>query len=237
MRQFLSDQIWDKWNELESIERNKAVDALGSEFETLFLNKATRNLEQIDVDTMATWARMMHGDPPGTLTLNPDVQPIDFGDPYVVQMTQAFYDYRRKNYPPSLFDDQSTYFSINSKSERRKFLSEHTYLKDYWDWRRDWLRRNPRVAQYIVDDEESLREIIQYPTAAEAEAAFAGEPNLSPREWAYLMGSELFNLVSDNVVLGGALQGPEKEALSNLADEMGMTTSELMQSIRKSLGG
>jgi hypothetical protein len=88
-----------------------------------------------------------------------------------------------------------------------------------------------------VEDEEKLSELLQWPTAKEAEEAYQQEPNLTLPEWQAMMGPALFNLVTDHVLLNEELQGPEKEALTKLAENMGMSVSELMSAIRRSYQG
>jgi hypothetical protein len=232
---FLKDNIWDAWNNLTSLEKNKAVDALGEDFETYFLDSETRDYGAVDTSVKAAWLRMLHGDPPGTLSVT--ATPIKFPAPEIAQTAQAYYNYRRQNFPEDLMEVQSRYFDISSRSERRQWLQQHPYLPAYWDWRRDWLRRNPSVAPYIVEDEEKLSELLQWPTAKEAEEAYQQEPNLTLPEWQAMMGPALFNLVTDHVLLSEELQGPEKEALTKLAENMGMSVSELMSAIRRSYQG
>ena len=65
LRSFLRGEIWESYNKLNAVDKRLARDQLGTPFTDLFINKETRNYDDLDTETMATWAKSLRGTVPG----------------------------------------------------------------------------------------------------------------------------------------------------------------------------
>lgn len=56
LRQYYISQVWDRYIEANDTAKSKISDRLGENFQMLFLNKNTRNYDQIPTETLVRWA-------------------------------------------------------------------------------------------------------------------------------------------------------------------------------------
>jgi hypothetical protein len=166
------------------------------------------------------WAKMMGADTPGEFS---GALPIPLAQPQTAHRLQAYYDTRSMLFGDEVYDLQSNYFMLTQEA-RREYLQDHPLLEQYWNWRRDFMYRNPDLAPYIEDDPEKLP---QYGTAEELEAIMEGQPNINPIEWHALLGPQMMNLIQD-YSMGEAL--PEV-ALRRL-EELGVSPEEVLGGIQ-----
>ncbi len=222
MQKFMVGEVWNLYSELQSVDKSIARDMLGDEFTMRFLDKDTRNYDAIPTEQLQMWAKMLGGDPPGTMS---EAFPITFAPPEIASGAQVFYDTRATNFP-NFYDLQSKYFMLND-SARKQYLVEHPELKQYWDWRRDFLKRNPTIAPYIDDNFEP-----NYGSVQEMEQAFAQEPQFGRAEWYNYLGGETLRLVL-GVYNDANLDLPAdvKEYIEGQASKIGMSFDELLQAV------
>lgn len=220
MKQFLSDQIWDTYNGLDQLNKNEVRDQLGPQFEEMFLNPETRSLDAVSPEVLAMWSRMIGGEDPGNLAAN--ALPIPLTDPVIAQRMEAFYDYRRRNFP-QYYDLQTEYFKLERGPARRAYLVENPQLELYWDWRRDFMYRNPDLAPYIEDDPEKLP---NYESLEILRQISAQQPGYTWGEWTRLVldhgGTSMMNLVLDYVSYGEPLPTTTRRQLDALGDSLGV---------------
>jgi hypothetical protein len=186
----------------------------------MFLSSDTRNTDAIPVERMAIWLKLMGGNPPGTLKLDPTApQKVTTAPPEIAQRAQSFYDFRKVNFP-DYYTQQSEYFKLDEGAARRSYLSANPMLKAYWDWRRDYLYRNPDVATWLVDDEASLP---TYSSASEYEQIKAQQMNLTWPEWQTILSPSLQQLVMAHFQGGENLPEAAMQYLEMLAKQYNIT--------------
>jgi len=242
LHKFLVDEMWDKWNGLTSLERRAVTDSLGDQFSTNFLESGSA--ESIPTDVLSTWLRMLGSDVPGTLgtkapsTIEAGSQMMAMPPKDIANRAQAFYTTRKQRYQNASLEDifalQTTFFSITGGSQRDAFLKRHPLLRDYWDWRTGFLKRNPDLVPYLVEDEKAFWKSNGYKTATEAEKAYENQPNFTLREWSAVLPPEVFRLMMDTV--GGDTETAElKKMVAELAAGLGTTPEQVWASLRQSM--
>lgn len=233
LRQFLADEIWSRWNELPTLHKKNVADGLGVLFQTAFLDKETRSVDNIPESTLTAWLQIMGGNTPGKAEWNADLHPIELAPPAVARALEAFYVTRRNNFR---YEDQvaplwDTYFAIEKGAARKAFMREHAILGQYMQWRNDFMVRNPTLAPYIEDDPAKQP---QYPSAAAVEEARAAEPQFSWIEWGGVIGLPASRLVADAVSAGGNY-GPELQAeLEFYGTQLGLSPDALFGRLAQS---
>lgn len=219
MRNFLVDNVWNIYSELSTLDKGIVRDTLGDEFVMRFMDKETRNYEAIPIEQLQMWLKMMGGDPPGTLT---EAFPIDFAPPEVANQAQIFYDVRNENFA-DYYELQSKYFDLAEGQARKDYLRKYPQLKEYWDWRRNFLKRNPSIAAYIDDSFEP-----KYASVQEMEQAYQNEPTFTKYELTRYVGSAGISILTD-VYNQGFIPPPDiVEYLTEKAGSLGMTYEELV---------
>ena len=227
MRSFLIDNIWDTWHEMPKLHQIEVRRQLGDLFQGAFMNKDTRSYNSIPMDTMQVWLKIMGGDPPGQVSYTETLTPIEFAPVEVAHLYQAFYDTRSNmfQYNDVVWPMQEDYFKLTKGAARKRFLSEHPLLAQYWDWRKDFMQRNPSVAPYIEDDPDKQP---MYPSEQALIEAEQAQPALRWFEWQTVLTTPLWRLARDNLRYGDKLLESETEELEEVADRMGLSLEELM---------
>jgi len=192
-RQFLKDEIWNRYNEMGSVNRKIVREALGQDFET-FLGSSS--YDSFDPQMLGAWLRMMGGDPPGTLSGN--AIPIELAPPADAQAVQVFYDTRNRIFGEGIWDIQSRYFDMQEGAARKQYLADHPELKAYWDYRRDFMYRRPDLAPYIEEDPNKQP---KYPSER---ALLSAQGQVSDAELYTILGPELYRLYLDEEPLPAA---------------------------------
>lgn len=239
LRSFLVDNIWDTWHDMPQLHQDEVKNHLGDLFQRAFLDRDTRAYDAIPLDEMQYWLKVMGGDPPGQVTFGEGRTPLELTDPDTAYRLQAFYDTRSQmfRYSDVVWELQSDYFKLDEGSARRTFLREHPVLEQYWNWRRDFMVRNPDLAPYIEDNPEKLP---TYPSEQVLDLARAAQPNLTYDEWQQVMwnngGVSLLNLVGDYLRLGEPMPTAAQKKLDNIGEQMGLSGQEVLDRIELSSG-
>lgn len=225
MRMFLTDQVWDKWNGMTSLEKRAVTEALGPEFERAFLDKETRSSE-IPVDMLEGWLAAMSKDgPPGVYTGTA----VKWPDPAIANRAQIFYDERKRLFGDSIWDVQDGFFKETTQAGRNAYKKAHPELAAYWTWRRGWLEQNPSVAPYIEEDPDKLPKL----KGAALAQAQATEPNLSWETWSRVVDPPTFRLVFDAVRTGTAPSDATMASLGMVGESLGLTDDEVYQAMHR----
>ena len=222
MRNFLVDDVWNIYSDLGNVDKRIVRESLGDEFTTRFLSEETRSYESIPIEQLQLWSKMMGGDPPGTLT---EAFPISFAPPEIANQTQIFYDTRNQFFP-DFYELQNEYFDLAEGPARKDYLGQTPQLKRYWDWRRDFLKRNPSIAAYIDDNFEP-----KYTTVEEMKEARQEEPQFHLAEFQQYLGSASMQIILDVYNTDFVPPLDIVEYLTEQAEALGMTYEELVQSV------
>ncbi|MCK5850182.1 MAG: hypothetical protein KAH23_04645 [Kiritimatiellae bacterium] len=222
MRSFLVDDVWNLYTDMASINKKIVRETLGEEFSLRFLDKNTANYEAIPIEQLQMWAKMMGGDPPGTLT---EAFPINLAPPEIATQAQIFYDVRNDNFS-NFYELQNKYFDLAEGTARKDYLRQNPELKQYWDWRRDFLKRNPSVATYIDDEFEPKYESVQ-----EMEQAYGQEPTFTEPEYRQYLETPAIDIITDVYNNGFAPPPDIVDYLTEKAEELGITYDELIEKV------
>ena len=181
LKRFVIDEIWNTWNDLPKLNQDEVREQLGDLFQTAFLDKETRSYDGIPINNLQVWLKVMGGDPPGQFTFSDNLTPLEMTEPDVAYRVQVFYDTRNAifGYAENIWPLQKKYYQLMEGGARKRYLFEHPELKKYWDWRRDFLLRNPTLAPYLEDDPTKLP---KYKSEADLETALSAEPQFTPEE-------------------------------------------------------
>src|SRR3989304_9784215 len=97
---------------MPKVHREETKEQLGDLFQNAFLSRDTRSYDSVSTDMLGVWLKLMGGDPPGSLTLAPNVPPIDYSSPDQAWRVPGFYDTREKpfRYNEMIWPIQSEYF-------------------------------------------------------------------------------------------------------------------------------
>lgn len=225
MRTFLTDQMWDKWNGMTSLEKRAVTEAFGPEFERSFLDKETRSSE-IPIDMLEGWLAGLSKDgPPGVYTGTA----VEWPDPAIANRAQIFYDERKRLFGDSIWEVQEGFFKEPTQAGRNAYKKAHPELVAYWTWRRQWLEQNPSVAPYIEEDPEKLPKL----KGAALMRAEATEPNLSWEAWSYVVDPPTFRLVFDAFRGGAAPSDATMASLSLVGERLGLSDDEVFDAMHR----
>ena len=154
LRQFLISEVWERYTDMGSAEKQQARAVLGDQFATDFLDDDTRSYDTLDIDTLATWTQLLGGEVPQTEAtagaLDPDINPeIQYAPPEVNAEVNAYRDLRTEQFP-NWYALQSTYFTLPEGGARQDFLQKFPELAEYWDWNRGYKAEHPAVEQFTT---------------------------------------------------------------------------------------
>jgi hypothetical protein len=160
VKKFYVDQLWKVYNEMPKVNQDEAREQLGGDFQQAFLDSATRDYDSIEPGTMAVWMKLMGVDPLGGLNAEQRLLvnlygKVQFTEPEMANRVQTFYDHRKQNFP-EFYDQQSEYYSLTNKGEKKQYLNAHPELKAYFDFRSSFMNDNPDIVPYITDSEKAI---------------------------------------------------------------------------------
>jgi hypothetical protein len=152
----LINVVWDSYMKLSDPDRKLVNSQLGQSFQTYFLDSKTRDYEKIDSDTLAYWGRQLSADVPETgqteSALNRTLEPLEMYKPDVAAAGQTFIDLRKQQFP-NWWWLQNLFYEI-PEEDQKAFLKGFPELKDYQDWKEDYVKANPLVDLYLQDQSD-----------------------------------------------------------------------------------
>jgi hypothetical protein len=228
IQKFMVDQVWNAWRSMPKLYQNEAKDQLGADFQEQFLDDATRSTDGIAPERMAVWLKLMGGDPPGTLKASAAAfGRLTLATKDIAYRAQTFYD-MRVQVAPDWYNLQTAYYALPAGAQRRTYLRANPSLKAYWDWRRDFMIRNPDILPYLSDDPPQPS---QY-RPAEQPPVFRWE------EWQTILSPSLQQLVLNHFESGSTLDNATVRYLDTLATQYNVQGggAALLALIGRSLG-
>ncbi len=230
MRDFMVDELWNTYNNMPTVNKKEVREQLGDFFDAAFINKETRSYDSIPLETMQIWIKLMGGNPVGTLK-TPSEKTLKLTPPETAWRLQVFYDTRDMTFP-DFYKQQKEYFAMKEGSQgRRDYLKLYPELKRYWNWRNDFMMRNPDAVVYLTDTPEDY----QPSSLEEMESAQDNQPNYTWNEWKTQLGGSLSNIVLDNVLGGEELSDTAENQLEYIADRMGISVERLIALMAQSI--
>ncbi len=231
LRNFLKDEIWNIWFDIPSLTKTELIEQLGEDFEEKFINEDTRSYESINLGEMQGWLKLMGGDPPGTLESEP--APIDLADPEVAWRVQVFKDTRLQYFGEEIFDIQNGYYDIPEKDKkaRKAYRAKNPALVAYWDWRRDWMHRNPETVPYLTEKDYEF----EYSSPEAKARAEQPQPWLTWDEWTQYLGPSMSNLMEDHFVRGYDIPPTFQDKADELGQQLGISYEEMLDLMEESI--
>ncbi|NMC34402.1 MAG: hypothetical protein GYA36_18410, partial [Veillonellaceae bacterium] len=192
MRNFLVGDIWDRYMALDSINRGEVANQLGQEFEDRFLNKETRDMDSISLETLAKWAMALGSAPLQTEEFQ-DVENNTTLDLWNSDTAAAYtaYQEERNAMFPNWYAVQQNYYNL-PKNKRGAYLKSHPELSEYWTWKREYIANNP-VIQPILASQSAENDIPSTQKGGLTQEELAQMPEeLYPQLMSYFMlGTDL----------------------------------------------
>lgn len=150
LKAFLVDQIWEKWTSIPSASRQLATNALGSTFETAFLQ--AKAYDKISNETLASWSLRLGGlvpDTEQTKVSELDSSPVPRYNPQVEAAVTAFQEERAELFP-DFYWQQQIYWATEAdkRDELKRKIPEYF---QYLDWRNQYYENNPLVKKWADD--------------------------------------------------------------------------------------
>jgi hypothetical protein len=185
---------------------------------------------------MQVWLKMMHTDPLGGLTAEQRMLVNLYGkvqltDPETANRVQVFYDYRNSNFD-GWYDKQSEYYSKPKGKARKAYLASNPDLREYWDFRRQFMTDNPDLVPYLTDDEQAIAD------AKNTARTTAAVP--TARELAQLadkLPPDVRELVFDFAQTGEALPDVVIDELQYIAGQNGLDPQQFTNILGAGLAG
>jgi hypothetical protein len=179
LRKFISDEVWNTWNDLPKLTQDEIKEQLGDEFTEGFLYAESNNRKNVTPETLGVWLKLMGGENPGYID-TPYQRLLTLTDPQVAWSVDNFYKSREQMFPN--YSELSMEFGAISKDarvnvapsnynallqqyiqlpkgtgERSRFRQEHPEFSAYLDTdkpftrsaRSVWLDRHPEYRQYL----------------------------------------------------------------------------------------
>ncbi len=220
MQKFMIDQMWQKYNELPTINKEEVREQLGEDFQQTFLNKETRSYDDIPTEVMAVWLKMMNVDPLGGLTADQRLLVSLYGkvkmtDPEMAWRVETFYDQRNGQFD-NWRELQEEYYNL-PKNKRKQFVKQNPELRQYFDWRSSFMRDNPDLVPYITDNEKAIEKAKNQTRTQQAVP--------TAQELQVQIPDSLQNIIR---LSDGKLPASAERELERIAEQNGMSVETLM---------
>lgn len=149
LKRYLISATWEGWNSLSKLEQREAKEQLGELFSEAFLNKETRSYDSIDLETITMWASMLGQDLPETA---PEVRPpeLELPEAETSAKYQTYLDTIRREFP-NIQAIQDMYYKV-PEGMQFQFLENHPELRQYWEWRDQFIANNLDLIPYMVGE-------------------------------------------------------------------------------------
>ena len=151
LKNFLVNQVWEKYYMIQPANRSLVADQLGQLFKTAFLDNKTRSYDAIDNESLAYWTKILGGTVPstdqtaGVIGMPKTTMPTMMGYPAkLAEKVEAYKEERNKLFP-NWYIQQQEYYSRGRDNEVLKIYPE---LKKYWNWNRAYKKSHPEMQDY-----------------------------------------------------------------------------------------
>jgi len=232
LQKFMVDEVWNTWNELPTLTRNELQDQLGQQFTDQFLSKETRATDSISSEQLSIWLKLMGGDTPMIMTADQNMLislfqgQLKLSDPETAWRAEVFYGSRKRMFG-DYYSLQNAYYAL-PQDKRKAYLAANPELKAYWDWRRDFMQKNPDLVPYLTDDPKAIAK-------AQATKRITGNQGVVPtqKELAARMTPETQQLLSMTLQNGDEIS----DDLEFMLMQVGMYYSLTAQQVAQIMGG
>jgi hypothetical protein len=152
MKMYLRSQIWQTYNALPDLYKKEAAASFGSLFQDAFLNKETRSYDSIDVNTLASWAKSLGANTPGSVEASQI--PLNLSSQKDAQLVQNFNDLKDQNFP----NLNAIYEYANSlpPDQRDAFLNSQREVQGFNQMKNSFLSQYPNLADSVNSQTNEL---------------------------------------------------------------------------------
>jgi len=134
LRKFTVSAIWDARSQLPDLTRKQIEKQLGADYETNFLDSATRSYDAISLDKLMTWARSFGAALPEAASRYGVEPELDMPSSAEAELYGWYYDEKERLFP-GIGDVNERYNAFPKGSKERKaYLQMHPELVQYWNW-------------------------------------------------------------------------------------------------------
>lgn len=150
-RYFLINGIWDKYMNMNSLEKDAVRDQLGNLFQDAFLDKETRSYDAIDDETLTFWARTLGSAVPSTAPNTPtqNLKMPSQEDMQKYNEKNRYYDEREKLFPGIGAKLQWYYAGEGNRMPDPE-------IEAYNKWNTQFLAENPHIIPEVIGETNEL---------------------------------------------------------------------------------
>ena len=150
LRRLMYNNITDAYYGLPVKLRDQVNEELGDDFVAKLIDKETRDIDAVDMDTLATWSRRLGGYAPK----DADGEFIRFEDEAGAQVYQDYIDTMKELFPEKKFMDDYLY-SLPEAQQKAARANMPKY-QEIWDWQKQYAVEHPEVIPYIVKEGDPM---------------------------------------------------------------------------------
>lgn len=153
LRTFLRSRVWEQFNKLNSYEKQNVIESFGQTFELSFLNKDTRNYDDITTETIASWAKTLGSEIPEELETATEIPGAKLPEEAATILNT--YLQERDSKFPGISETLNKLYSLDVDSQA--MMRKNTPIIDeYQNWRNKFIANNPAVAEYLTGEQSEL---------------------------------------------------------------------------------
>jgi hypothetical protein len=193
LKHYLIEEVWNRYNALPDLTKQQVSDQLGSVFQMNFLEKATRNYDNIQPETLAMWAKALdltggQGRAVGS-PLQPGRQEIPqvAGAPQInlelatPEVTAQYQDYRNESkarFPQAAELLRMLY--LQPVEQQDAFRAQYPVLQGWETWRQQYFAQHPEIVPYAISEDNKVYgaradvQALYYQYQAQREQQFPG---------------------------------------------------------------
>jgi hypothetical protein len=150
LRRLMYNNITDAYYGLPVKLRDQVNDELGEDFVTKLIDSETRDIESVDMDTLATWSRRLGGYAPK----DAQGELIRFEDEAGAQVYQNYIDAMKAAFPEKKFMDD--YLYSLPEAQQKTARENMPKYQEIWDWQKQYAVDNPEVIPYIMKEGDKM---------------------------------------------------------------------------------
>jgi hypothetical protein len=232
MRHFLKDELYNLWNDMPKLHREQAEEVMGVNLSNVLYGEfgdVTEDLpvDELPLEVLQSYLLTLGGDYPGLIQQPLKTEP-EWIEPEIANQAQVYYD--TMNYlHPGYYDILHDEYTLVPEPLRTEWLDNNPtkaqILYSAWDFKQDFIMRNPEVAPYLSEDEDWMED---FHSLGQFEAAVEQAPQFAPSEIVSSMDDSVRNLVIDFVTNGEELPPVALDELEEFAAGVGLSTQDIM---------
>lgn len=156
LKSYLTDELWDKYNNLSALDKRLVSDQLGDAFKEAFRNRETRDYSKISLDQAATWVKQMRGYvPQQEIAKAGDAPEVKYATPEQSQRYAAFQEQRDRLFDMDVLGPKLDAYNQIPKDDtarRRLARAADPMVAAYLSFYGNWMDANPDIAALINPD-------------------------------------------------------------------------------------